>query len=229
MALWRFGRGWPEPILKSYLKSYAKRRVNFNTPIAEMTAENGWHIDGSEARIGKEPPGPPVPAGFFERARQALINYDFSDPSIVVGHFDAASEFIGRNMLLEIKVFGLHFLSGVRVHSVREETAGNKTIFGFRYDTLDGHIERGMEWFLLTKDHDTGVIWFQIEAHWRLGQFPNWWSRLGFRLVGHYFRALWRHRAPKRLRRLAHQPVEKAVAEPGELAHRGDPKPKRSD
>ena len=140
MALWRFGRGWPEPILKSYLRSYAKRRVNFDTPIAEMTAENGWRIDGSEARIGKEPPGPPVPDGFFERAKQALINYDFSDPSIVVGHFDAASEFIGRNMLLEIKVFGLHFLSGVRVHSVREETVGSKTIFGFRYDTLHCHI-----------------------------------------------------------------------------------------
>ena len=28
----------------------------------------------------------------------------------------------------------------------------------FRYDTLEGHIERGYEWFLLTKDHATGGI-----------------------------------------------------------------------
>jgi hypothetical protein len=101
-------------------------------------------------------------------------------------------------------------------------------VCGFRYDTLEGHIERGFEWFLLTKEHATGEVRFKIEAHWQLGQFPNWWSRLGFRLIGEHYRTLWRHRAPERLRELAEQPARKPVAAPGDLAHRGDVTPQRS-
>jgi uncharacterized protein (UPF0548 family) len=228
MAIWRFGRGWSDAALQEYLKLWSTHPVNFDVPLAEMTQANGWTIDGAHSIIGQEAPGAPLPDGFFSRARQALINYDFSDPNIVVGHFDPESEFVGRTMLLEIKVWGLHFLSGVRVHSVRDEIAAHNTVFGFRYDTLEGHIERGFEWFLLTKDHASGAIDFKIEAHWRLGQFPNWWSKLGFKLVGEKNRERWRRGALERLTRLANQPQEKAAAPPGELAHRGDEKPQRT-
>lgn len=230
MALWRFGRGWPEATLKAYLADLASRRVNFDVPPEQMTAENGWTVDGaSEVPIGTEPPGPPLPDGFYSRAKQALINYDFSDPSIVVGHFDPNVPFVGRDMLLELKVLGFRFVNGCRVHSVREESDDAGTTFGFRYDTLEGHIERGFEWFLLKKDHASGKVDFTIEAHWRLGDFPNFWSQIGFKLLGERYRELWRHRAPERLRRLAHQPVEKPVAEPGRLAHRGDETPRRTE
>ncbi len=229
MALWRIGRGWSEEAMREYLTTLNTRTVNFVTPLDEMTAENGWTIDGADTHIGTESSGPPEEDGFFLRARQALINYDFSDPRIVVGHFDAETEFIGRNILLELKVLGLRYLSGVRVHSVRDESLADKTIFGFRYDTLDGHIERGFEWFLLTKDHNSGDIHFKIEAHWRLGDFPNWWTRVGFKLIGEHYRETWRHRAPERLKKLSRKPVEKATAPSGELAHRGDKTPKRTE
>jgi uncharacterized protein (UPF0548 family) len=229
MALWRFGSGWSEETMKRYLAELPSRTVNFDVPIEEMRPENGWKIDGSDDDLGEEPPGPPGRDGLFARAKQGLVNYDFSDPRIVEGHYDPETPFVGRNMLLEIKCLGLRFLSGVRVHSVREESAAKQTVFGFRYDTLEGHIERGYEWFLLTKDHGTGRVRFKIEAHWRLGEFPSWWSRLGFMLIGERFRERWRHEAPGRLRKLAHQPVEKPVAAPGELAHRGDTSPKLSD
>src|SRR5207248_6761323 len=152
-----------------------------------------------------------------------------SDPRIVVGHFDPQAPLVGRNMLLEIKCLGFRFLNGVRVHSAREDQDHRRSIFGFRYDTLEGHIEQGFEWFLLTKDHESGAIWFKIEAHWRLGQFPNWWSRVGFRLIGERYRALWRRRAPERLRDLAQSPEERPAAAAGELAHRGDVTPRRTE
>jgi len=229
MSLWRFGTRWPEETLKAYLAELKDRTVNFDTPLEQMILANGWTIDGSHDSIGTEPEGPPVADGLFERAKQALINYDFSDPSIVMGHYDPDDPFVGRDMLLELKVPGLRFLGGVRVHSVREEVEHGTTLFGFRYDTLEGHIERGFEWFLLTKDHETGEVHFRIEAHWQPGNFPNWWSRLGFRLLGEHYRSLWRHRAPQRLRRLAHQPVTQPVASPDGLAHRGAPTPQRSE
>lgn len=229
MALWRFGGGWSEQTMKYYLSELAHRKVNFETPVGEMEPEHGWTVDGTEEAIGREPPGPPLPDGIFARARQGLMNYDFSDPRIVEGHFDPNVPFVGRNMLLELKVMGFRFLSGVRVHSIREESKEDQTVFGFRYDTLDGHIERGYEWFYLTKDHETGEVRFKIEAHWRLGDFPNWWSAAGFKLFGERYRERWRHEAPARLRRVAHRAVEKPNAEPGHLAHRGDPKPQRTE
>jgi uncharacterized protein (UPF0548 family) len=226
VSLWRIGRGWSEETMKKYLADLTNRRVNFDLPPEEMTPENGWTVDGNDTCLGYERPGPPEPDGLFARAKQGLQNYDFSDPRIVEGHFDPKDPFVGRNMILEMKTLGLRFLGGVRVHSVRDEVGEEGTLFGFRYDTLEGHIERGYEWFLLTKDHRTGEVRFKIEAHWRLGDFPNWWSRLGFFMVGQNCRKLWRDNAPRRLRELAKKPVGKPTAEPGELAHRGDVKPK---
>jgi uncharacterized protein (UPF0548 family) len=206
----------------------ARRRVNFDSAPEVMNAADGWVVDGGEAEVGAEAPGPPMPDGLFARARQALINYDFSDPRIVVGHFDPEAPFVGRDMLLEIKVLGLRFLCGVRVHGVREERDECTSVFGFRYDTLEGHLEQGYEWFLLSKEHQTGIVRFRIEAHWRMGDFPSWWSRLGFQLVGERYRELWRRRAPRRLMRLARRPIEEPVAEAGRLAHRGGEQAARS-
>jgi len=229
MALFRFGRGWSEAEMRGYLAALKDRPVNFDTPIAEMTTSAGWTVDESDDEIGAESPGPPVSDGMFERSKHAIINYDFSDPSIVVGHFDPAVPPVGRDMLLELKVLGFRFLCGVRLHSLREEHYADASYFGFRYDTLEGHVERGYEWFLLTKDHETGRVHFQIEAHWRIGQFPNLWSKVGFYLIGEHYRSLWRRRAPERLRRVAHQAIASPIAPSGGLAHRGDETPVRTD
>lgn len=228
MADWRVGRSWTEAELRRRLGALAALPVNFDEDPTEMTREHGWTVDGDSTSLGREPVGPPVDDGLFERARVALAHYDFSDPRIVVGHFDPDVALLDRDMLLEIKIWGLRFLSGVRVVEVRNLVENDTSVFGFRYDTLAGHIERGFEWFLLTKDHRTGEVHFQIEAHWRMGEFPNWWSRAGFLTVGHHYRSLWRHRAPARLRRLAQQPITRPVAVEGALAHRGDDSPERT-
>src|SRR5829696_8586439 len=141
MARWRFARTWSDAELRAYLGELRGRTVNFDEPLTAMTEENGWSVERFPEIVGREPPGPPLAECLFARARQALINYDFSDPRIVVGHFDPNAPFVGRDMLLEIKVFGLHYLSGCRVHSVRDETDARESTFGFRYDTLEGHIE----------------------------------------------------------------------------------------
>jgi uncharacterized protein (UPF0548 family) len=195
MAEWHLWSSWPATAVKAHLEAARTVSLNFDATEEDMTGERGWHHYYSEAVIAKEAEG----SDRFTRARVALANYQFSDPAIVLAHFDPAEPLLGRCMLLEIQVLGLHYLCPAVVNRLREEPG----VFGFRYDTLEGHIERGVEWFLLTKN-DRGEIRFRIEARWRNAQFPNWWSRIGFILLSGYYQRKWHRHAHQRLSLLAH-------------------------
>ena len=196
MAELRLGRGWTEAELEDRLALLHGVGRNFPEPVEEIGHLPGWSGYSSESVIARVHSGPPEPEGPFERGRIAIANYEFSDPRIVIAHFDPDVPLEGRRMLLEMRALrALHYLGGVVIGAVRSETGGGESVFGFRYDTLEGHIEQGAEWFLLTKDHASGDLRFRIEASWRPGQFPNWWSRLGFALVGRRYQRIWHHRA----------------------------------
>ena len=203
VAPWRVGRTWSEAALREHLARLADRPANYDGPPDGLTPERGWTVDRVVARIAREPPGPPLADGHFARARRAFAAYAFSDPRLVRGHFDRAAPLLGRSMLLEARVLWLRFLVGVRVAEARESSDGHHTAFVSRLDALEGHVVRGAEWFLLAKDHRTGIVTFSIEAHWRPGRLPTWWSDVGFRILGGAYRALWRRLAVRRLRRFA--------------------------
>lgn len=219
MADWRFLRGWSEAELERGLDARRALGRNFD-PEAGKSPEQGWRRYAAETVVARERGGPPVPGGAFERAWEALTRYEFSDPDIVVGHLDPREDLEGRTMLLELKAMGFRFLAGTRVGATRRETGAHQTVFGYRYDTLEGHIESGWEWFLLTKSHATGEIRFRIEAEWRPGDFPNWWSALGFRVVGRRYQRRWARSAHQRLRRIIEE--RRPVPEPrARLLHEG--------
>ena len=193
MGEWRLFTGWTAEELRERLERLTSASVNFTGTEEELTGDGGWQHYHSDAVIV-----PQGDAASFARARVALANYQFSDPRIVVAHFDPKGPLLGRRILLEIRVLGLRYLCPALVTHVRDEASA----YGFRYDTLDGHIERGMEWFLLTKDAD-GALRFRIEARWQTGDMPNWWSRAGFRLLSGYFQRRWHRRAHNLLSLLA--------------------------
>jgi len=200
MAEWRIFRTWSGDELARRLAAVARLSPSVAPGTVQLTPETGWNHVLSQGVIGRETPGPPETDGAFSHARRLIERFSFSDVRIVVGHFDRGSVLRGRNFLLELKSMGLHFLCPVRVGAVREESGEERTVFGYRYDTLHGHIERGREWFLLTKDHRTGEITFRIEAGWLPGEFPNWWSRLGFHLLGKRYQRAWHRLAYEHLR-----------------------------
>lgn len=199
MAEWRFARGWTAEELRERRTALHGRERNFTQPnnLAEEPVE--WRRHRSRARIAVAAPGPPEEGGPFRRARSALDVYAFSDPGIVEAHFEPDAPLQDRRMLLELKVPLLRYLAGVVVTRVRDEVTSAGTTFGFRYDTLEEHIERGWEWFVLHKDHESGVITFHVSAIWLPGDFPNWWSRLGFTLVGRSYQRRWHRRAHHRM------------------------------
>ncbi|QDE80283.1 DUF1990 family protein [Myxococcus xanthus] len=225
MIEWRWFSGWTEEEMVPRLARARTLARNFPEVSGEMTLQGGWSQVRSESVLGRESPGRPVPGGLFERAQQVMETFDFSDPRIVAWHFSAEEPMQGRTVLLELRALGqqLRYLCGVRVGGTREEHDAGCSVFGFSFETLHGHIEAGREWFLLKKDHESGEVRFHIEAAWRPGQFPNWWSRLGFAMVAPRYQRAWHRLTHVRVRELAlkHPELVGQLAGHGRLAHSG--------
>lgn len=202
MVEWRLLRGWTEAELAERLAGAHQLRRSFEAEEDETTPERGWNRYGSDAVVAVEPAGAPAPGGAFERAWQLVEGYAFSHPRIVRGHFIGGRALLGRHMLLELRILGLRLLGAVVVAAVRADDGAQLTVRGFRYDTLDGHFERGWEWFVVTKDHASGEVRFRIHAAWRRGDLPNAVFRLGFRLLARSYQRAWHRLAHLRLRRL---------------------------
>ena len=222
---WRIVRGWSDDELRERLVRLADTPRNFDEHPDSLREGGAWRFYRSRSEVGVEQPGPPVPDGPFERMRAAVESYRFSDPDVVEGHFDPGTELIGRRMLLELKPLMLRYLCGVVVGAKRAESDDAHTLWGYRYETLVGHVETGAEWFLLEKDHRTGAISFRIEAHWKPGQFPNWWSYVGFKLLAPRYQRRWHREAQRRLAAIGQGavPVEATVTSgsTGPVEHEG--------
>jgi uncharacterized membrane protein/uncharacterized protein (UPF0548 family) len=201
MAEWRLLQTWTREELRARLA--AASSLLPSVPDGPLRRADGWNHVLSHAVIGVEEPGPAEAQGIYERARLLVSRLGFSDPRIVVGHWRDNAHLRNRTVLLELKSLGFHFLCPVRVCAVREERDERHSLFGFCFETLGGHVESGREWFLLEKDHQSGEVSFHIEADWRPGEFPNWWSELGFRALGRRYQRAWH--------RLAHRHLREAV------------------
>jgi uncharacterized protein (UPF0548 family) len=152
------------------------------------TEERGWHIDDYRQPLPAEQPGPPEPGGPWERAQRLLRDYEFADPELVRASFRRDGPLEGRDMLLEVRFWGLRFPVGVRVGAVIDETrvvdGRDVRVWGWGYGTLQGHLEVGQMDYEVWKWLDTGAVEFRVHVVSRPGRIPNPIVRLGFRLFG---------------------------------------------
>jgi uncharacterized protein (UPF0548 family) len=164
--------------------------LNFEPqPLDRYTPERGWHADALSQRLPGEPPGNPTPGGSWEIARCLIEDYRVADPALVRATWDPARPLLGREMLLELRLYRLVSVhAGVRVTRVWDEErvlAGRETrAFGFEYATLAGHVEMGRMDYEVCKRLDDGAIEFRLHAHSRASADGPAWARLGFRLFG---------------------------------------------
>src|SRR5690606_2256062 len=121
VAEWRFLRSWSDEEIAARLTRTRGLRRNF-APDAPMTREAGWNLTRSIALVARGPAGPPV-TGRFDRLARAAERFLHSDPRIVVAHFRAAEPFVGRDVLLELRVLGLRYLCPARIGGARDETS----------------------------------------------------------------------------------------------------------
>ncbi len=209
----RVRQEWPaERLARSARKRRAlaalrHRRFNFDpSRVAELTPARGWHVDHRVQPLPAEPPGPPVPGGSWEIARRPMRGYEFADPSIVRAYYDPDAALEERNILLELRFFGLRFLVGARVTRVFDETRTSEgreaRVWGWSYATLDGHVERGEMSWEVRKWLDSGAVEFRIEARSRAAKIRNPLVRFGFRLFGRREQLRFYDSTCERMRRL---------------------------
>jgi Domain of unknown function (DUF1990) len=159
-----------------------------------FVAAAGWHVDAREIDLPAETPGKPLARGTVAIAREILTQYSFPPPRLIRGRFDPAAPLDGRAMLLTASFLWLRFELPVRVSRVIDETRVDAdgtevNAWGYSYQTLAGHLERGEITFEIIKTIATGAVRFRIHSFSQTGHIDNVIYRLGFRLVGRRLQA----------------------------------------
>lgn len=154
------------------------------------TVEGHWHLDSGAVVIGQERPGPPEPGGPWDIACRLVGQYEFADARILRGVYHRDGGLLGRNMLLECRFFGLRFYVGVRVTEVIDEEQdtgdGAERVWGWSYQTLEGHLEQGRLGYEVIKSLDTGQVKFRVVGYSRPAPIKNPVIRWGFWLFGRW-------------------------------------------
>lgn len=171
------------------LDALHSRPLNFDLAQRDdFTADNGWEIDDYCRPLPSERPGSPVDNGSWETARRLIEDYEFADPAIVRAVYHPDRPLEQRDLLLELRFWGLRFEAGVRVGGVHDETrkveGRNVRVWGWNYLTLQGHLEMGQMDYEVWKWIDTGEVEFRIHRVSRPASIRNPIVRLGFHLFG---------------------------------------------
>lgn len=201
--------------LRDTFAQLSSRDVNYRLAAQEHpSAATGWHLDSLCTRVGREAPGPPEAGGAWEIAVQLLRDYEFAEPGILRGLFRRDSDLLGRDMLLEGRFYGLRFYMGVRVVALIDEIPPDglhgRRVWGWCYDTLQGHLEQGRLTYEVVKRLESGDVEFVISGFSRRAPISNPITRLGFHLFGRWTQVRFYHRSANRMRALVQAGVDGA-------------------
>ena len=190
------------------LDSLRHRKINYDPAGAPQDGrpDGHWHVDSADTLLGCEPPGPPLRGGIWETACMLVRAYEFAEPRILRAVYRSGDELLGRDMLLEGRFFGLRFYLGVRVTGVIDETRGGNAaaerVWGWSYQTLQGHLEQGRLSYEVIKHLATGQVVFRVSGYSRRAPIPSLVIRWGFRLFGRWTQERFYQAIQRRLRDL---------------------------
>jgi uncharacterized protein (UPF0548 family) len=170
------------------LAEIARLELNYDP---STTSGKGWHHDRLRHTLATEAPGPPTPGGAWEIACALVHDYEFADRWIMSALFHADAPLKGRDMLLEGRFVVLRFPMGVRVDTVVDETRARadgteERVWGWSYQTLGRHLERGRLVYEVVKNTTTGRVEFVITGVSSRASIPNPVIALGFLVFGRY-------------------------------------------
>ncbi|MDR7300248.1 DUF1990 family protein [Haloactinomyces albus] len=182
------------------LRALAERGVNYDH--GEVRAPE-WSFDTHRRAVAREATGPPESGGAWETACALVRDYEFSVPQRIRAVYRRRAALLGRDMLLEGRFYGLRFFMGVRVTEVIDETRPNgDRVWGWSYETLEGHLERGKMTYEVVKHPETGVVEFVINGCSQASPTLGPIMRVGWLLFGRRTQLRFYARCGRRLHRL---------------------------
>jgi uncharacterized protein (UPF0548 family) len=162
-----------------------------------------WHFDVHRSLVGRECPGPPVPHDVWETARELIRDYDFTPPELIRAVYHRLDPLLGRTLLLEGRFLVLRFYMGVRITAVIDETRDHQQrIWGWAYETLEHHLERGKVTYEIVKHLDSGRVEFVASCQSQRSPTVGPILRLGWLLFGRRTQLRFYRRCGQRLRNL---------------------------
>lgn len=190
------------------IEFYRQAQLNFDLDKREEFIEaGGWNIDSYEIDLPQEAPGEPEKEGSWEQAKRVLLNYEFPDPDLITGIFIPDDVLKERIMLLEAHFLIFTFRFGVRIGGVIDEERedaekGRARVWGYSYQTLEGHFEMGEITFEIWKFLDTGRVEFRMHSYSKTGYIRNPFYRIGFAIFGRRLQRRFADTALERMERL---------------------------
>jgi hypothetical protein len=221
--------GWRNPfqrqqrelwqVHQQQIDALSKLKVNFDLERQhEYTAANGWRVDDHEGELPSEPAGPPLAGGPWELACAVLREYRFPDPSLITGIFYPDRPLGERFMLLRGRFLLFTFYFGVKIVNLVDTTVttakGDERRWGFGYQTLEGHFERGQIDFTVVKHMQSGAVSFRIHSFSQTGHIDNMFYRIGFRLFGRRLQLRFARTALKRMQKLVLEDMQRPKSAP---------------
>ncbi|WET76824.1 DUF1990 family protein [Amycolatopsis sp. QT-25] len=187
------------------LADLGARRINYDRG---EVARPDWNFDRHRHVLGFEEPGPPTESGLWSRARALVRDYEFTPPELINAHYRSGTDLAERNMLLEGRFLGLRFLMGVRITALLDERGEERTAWGWSYDTLDGHLERGRVDYAVVKHHSTGEVEFTATSYSQVSPALHPVLRMGWAVFGRRTQLRFYRRIGERLEDLLRYPAD---------------------
>ncbi|TWF95431.1 DUF1990 family protein [Saccharopolyspora dendranthemae] len=186
------------------LEDLGRRQVNYS---AAEVREPAWNFDAHRRSLGSEEPGPPEPGGVWETACRLVRDYEFAVPRRIRAIYRRDSPLLGRDMLLEGAFYGLRFHMGVRVTEVLDESSPER-VWGWSYETLEGHIERGKMSYLVIKHPTSGRVEFLVSGYSQHSPGLAPLTRLGWAAFGRSTQLRFYRHCAARMDRLVTESLE---------------------
>jgi uncharacterized protein (UPF0548 family) len=180
------------------LAAQRQRRANFDP----AQVDNSWHHDRFRASLGTEAPGPPRAGDVWQTACRLVAAYEMADPSLIRAVYDPDAPLHGRDMLLEGRFLVLRFYMGVRVTDIIDERRDGRRVWGWAYETLEGHLERGRMSYEVEKDEQSGRVDLVINAYSQGAPTLGPVVGLGWKIFGRRMQLRFYHACGRRLAQL---------------------------
>ncbi len=173
-----------------------------------------WNFDVHRSVVGRERPGPPEPHSVWETACELVRNYEFTPPELIRAVYHRLDPLLGRDLLLEGRFFALRFYMGVRITVLIDETRDQKEkVWGWTYQTLEHHLERGQVTYEVVKHLDSGQVEFVASCHSQRSPTLGPILQLGWLLFGRRTQLRFYRRCGQRLRELVQASLTGAPAQ----------------